>query len=468
MSESWRRPAPPSAEPRATVLKGRKEQLLRHHASMPNINTGEGRGTSERFGPVDFTTQPPPPSTIPVTKSASCFECEPSRGPAPVVLGSDSVGSSNGLSARTEEDVRGSSGLHRSSSSGTQQAKASPRFLESETVLVEPHRSSCEDASSEGNVDDDKGETCSVGMTIDYLLGMDPPLLSSEALSVLREVAAVLEYDRRASKSQKPFSRLSLLADKYNTNSDRDRLIRVLAEGASVWPGPESRQRCTALMESFWQEEAARGDASPIAHLLFLVGAVWAENVLEELLPPAAVDNSGVPSGTVQQKVEEASERERDQRIQSCFHVLDGAIEQGHAGAMLFVGCCLRDGRGLPTDLDSGITWIEQAATAGFLPAMHEMGAMLESGVVRGNAEMDVDWGEAAVWYQGAAELGYDPSQLNLAKLLLTASLRASASHEGGKSCVKECNEWERKAKDWLDAAVAHGNIEALHLRDRL
>lgn len=162
---------------------------------------------------------------------------------------------------------------------------------------------------------------------------------------------------------------------------------------------------------------------------------------------------------------DEQEEVEKNRLVEQCFQLLDKAIEEGHIGAMFFVGCCLRDGNGLATNLSAGVSWIEQAATAGYVPAIHEMGEMIETGVERNDRVLDSDWGEAMIWYSRAAKMNYSPSQLNLGKLLLAASMQSTTENTW---TTEERERMHTKAKKWLGLAAASGNLEALRLLDRL
>ncbi|ORC86631.1 Sel1 domain-containing protein [Trypanosoma theileri] len=155
-----------------------------------------------------------------------------------------------------------------------------------------------------------------------------------------------------------------------------------------------------------------------------------------------------------------------DKDISQALSLLDDAVSEGHVGAMLQVGLCLRDGIGVPPDLVAALTWIERAADAGYAPAMFELGAMYEDGVVVGNDELSADWGEAVVWYQRAAEQGHTMAQLNLGKLLWKAAAAArdaiSSVSEKGTISGLEKRSWE-----WLEQAASSGNEEAVRLLRR-
>lgn len=169
--------------------------------------------------------------------------------------------------------------------------------------------------------------------------------------------------------------------------------------------------------------------------------------------------------GNAKIEEDEKEELKKKRLVEQCFHLLDQAIEEGHIGAMFFVGCCLRDGKGLATNLSAGVSWIEQAATAGYVPAIHEMGEMIETGVERNDQELDSDWGEAMIWYSRAAKMNFSPSQLNLGKLLLAASMQSTTENTW---TTEERETMNKKARYWLSFAAASGNLEALRLLDRL
>ncbi|RNF14582.1 Sel1 domain-containing protein [Trypanosoma conorhini] len=144
--------------------------------------------------------------------------------------------------------------------------------------------------------------------------------------------------------------------------------------------------------------------------------------------------------------------------------LLDDAVADGHAGAMLLVGLSLRDGVGVPKDLEAALTWVERSADAGYAPAMFELGAMYEDGVeTAGGDKLPSDWGEAAEWYKGAADLGHTMAQLNLGKLLWKAA--AMAGEAKPDTCDKHTvADLKAKSRAWLEMAASSGSEEAVRL----
>eukprot|EP00796_Vickermania_ingenoplastis_P010155 gene10155-7110_t len=273
--------------------------------------------------------------------------------------------------------------------------------------------------------------------TLNYLLSVDEQLLSLDAVAGLTLVTKALKHDRRARHGQQPFRKLALLDTEKDPGMQR--LLFCLAQAAQA----QTLEQVAACLDEVVNDE---GGNERLRSAMCLIHACWAETQLELLLRSPL---DGPRASLI---------RDRS------FSLLDGAIAAGHVGAMFYIGCCLRDGRGISMDLDAGVNWIDRAASAGYTPAIHEMGEMLEHGVEREGMELDADWGEAMEWYTKAAERNYIISQLNLGKLLLTASMHCGAA----KMSEDERDELVSKALDWLDVAAASGNEEALRLRERV
>ncbi|KAH9599934.1 Sel1-like repeat [Trypanosoma melophagium] len=149
--------------------------------------------------------------------------------------------------------------------------------------------------------------------------------------------------------------------------------------------------------------------------------------------------------------------------ISQALLLLDEAVSERHVGAMLQVGLCLRDGVGVPPDIVAGLAWVERSADAGYAPAMFELGAMYEDGVVVGDDQLDADWGEAVEWYRRAAEKGHTMAQLNIGKLLWKAAAAAREAISSGSEEVAIAG-LEKRSREWLEQAAAAGNEEAVRL----
>ena len=171
--------------------------------------------------------------------------------------------------------------------------------------------------------------------------------------------------------------------------------------------------------------------------------------------------------------------------VNKALQLFDQCMACGHPGVLLTVGKCLRDGVGVPMDLQTSIQWIYKSANMGYLPAMHELGELYEEGisikevspskarggtpplVAGGNSNsseasssslssmqtmvLDKDLVQSYRWYKNAAEQGYAESQLNLAKLYMLGSAEGA----------------DVKVDHWLRQAAKNGSLEAAGLLQR-
>ncbi|RNF02301.1 Sel1 domain-containing protein [Trypanosoma rangeli] len=156
--------------------------------------------------------------------------------------------------------------------------------------------------------------------------------------------------------------------------------------------------------------------------------------------------------------------RANESDVAEALYLLDEAVAEGHAGAMLLIGLSLRDGIGVPEDLEAALTWVERSADAGYAPAMFELGAMYEDGVESAGGDiLESDWGEAAEWYKAAADLGHTMAQLNLGKLLWKAA--AMAGDVKSDTCdQRTIVDLQTKSRAWLEMAASSGSEEAVRL----
>lgn len=358
------------------------------------------------------------------------------------------------------------------------------------------------------------------GATLRYLLDVIYQPLESEVVELLEKVQSVVENRQRESDNREPLQSFSFLesgegryareiavslgvaalaTSRQGVISSLDQLVSNYLSSSHNVITPRSYRRQLVGSKRLHKETAEKTEtivrSSPLGNRLSefhpaicVPLAVWAEYSLEQMFNGDPLDSASKLKKWPQKiktekrsssravenqrlaKIRESEEKQKDQldkndRLPQWFQLLDHAIEAGNVGAMHFVGRCLRDGQGLPINLNAGITWIERAARTGYLPAMHEMGEMLENGVQRGDQELDSDWGEAMIWYHRAAERNYSRSQLNLGKLLLLASMQSVTKME---CSAEERKRLEENGKRWLNAAASAENLEALHLIERI
>jgi TPR repeat protein len=90
------------------------------------------------------------------------------------------------------------------------------------------------------------------------------------------------------------------------------------------------------------------------------------------------------------------------------------AIADGdHGLSMLRLGYLHRDGQGVEQDVGAAVKLLEQAAGRGIGEAYAALGTLYESGWL----DLAGDEQEAAVWYQGAIDRGYDGASLALGNM---------------------------------------------------
>ncbi|CCW72180.1 unnamed protein product [Phytomonas sp. Hart1] len=165
------------------------------------------------------------------------------------------------------------------------------------------------------------------------------------------------------------------------------------------------------------------------------------------------------------QRVLEGSRRNASDDIEDCLELLDAVVGLGHPGAMVGIALCLKNGLGVPSDLEAALMWLSKAAEIGYVPAMHELGILYEKGAVAGPAVLEEDWGEAMLWYRKAAVVGHIPSQLNLGKLLLSAAQQQAAMNIAS---ALEIQDMTSKSREWLECAAGSGCKEARRLLERI
>jgi TPR repeat protein len=135
---------------------------------------------------------------------------------------------------------------------------------------------------------------------------------------------------------------------------------------------------------------------------------------------------------------------------------------------MLMVARCLRDGVGVPQDLETAAVWYERAAHRGHPQAMHELGELFEDGFKTDRHIIDKDFGMAVRWYKAAARLGLHSAQLNLGKMMLAGAMVDPAMLlECGSTILPSLGELQLKGLYWLREAGRCGSIEARQLLER-
>ncbi|KAG5510968.1 hypothetical protein JKF63_06469 [Porcisia hertigi] len=265
-------------------------------------------------------------------------------------------------------------------------------------------------------------------------------LLAAPLQRILVDVLRILQQERVQLKGQRPCRRYSR---SLGTGIDAE-VTGCMVDAAQAPSLMAAANIFSAFIAAHPMEETAL-----LSSTIVLVGAALAELV--------ALCEVG-PCGLAEPQL---------------LSFLDAAIGVGHPGAMLSVAVCLREGTmGLQRETASSKTWLLCAASAGYLPAIHELGETYERGTPaffnlpdEGSAEDASDWGEALRWYRQAAEAGYSPSQLNLGKLLLGASEHAQREGSAG---APEVEYLVTEAKRWLQACAAAGVEEAVRLLKRM
>jgi uncharacterized protein len=104
---------------------------------------------------------------------------------------------------------------------------------------------------------------------------------------------------------------------------------------------------------------------------------------------------------------------------------VEAAARQGHPEACHTLAVFLREGRGVPADLEASFRWCLTAAQAGVRAAQHDMGYMRVAGI-----GMTADREEARRWYERAADQGDAQSSYDL---WVTAGRSAAEREEAGR-----------------------------------
>lgn len=395
-------------------------------ASRPTSLPPGKRGGSEK--PREFAVQPPAankpsvpfrrPLVVPAANQATKRTVsKPSSAPS---RQSDNNASPHGLAQP----------LHQQ-----QEATPSPPLAPRQAFIEEKRDA---DSGDDDEVSVPLSVISNLELSFTYLLEVEQQSLPPDVVQALTTVRQALKQDRRTHQCQQPFVRLALIENEKKPLLQP--VLRCLAEAAQSTTLQGSLARLEQLVKEAGKDVLA-------SRPMCLVKAEWAMRKLDGL---QGAEQSGAHDAAIAEK---------------CFSFLEEAVELGHAGAMLFIGCSLRDGMGVELDLTGGISWIERAAMSGYAPALYEMGEMFERGVERGEMVMDADWGEALLWYSKAAEKGYALAQLNLGKLLYTATYQQC---KGASISAGDRDDLREKGMDWLDMAAANGNKEAQQLRERL
>lgn len=297
------------------------------------------------------------------------------------------------------------------------------------------------------------------------------PVLLPALVEILHRVLRELQHEWQQRKGQEPRRRpSSLMTAGTDADSEVVFCLTHAAQSTSLAAAADGlreflvrRNAAAAPPRSVARPAPAAATCSPVV----LVGATLAELVVTGRAAPSLMPPP------------------------SLLSYLDAAVTAGHAGAMLCVGLCLRDGRaGVSRDVAAGLAWLRCAAAASYLPAMQELGETYELGVApavsssatgattgaglqvchateEGEREEEggVDWGEAMRWYRQAAEAGYAAAQLNLGKLLLLAAEQASQDASADSAAVAHLT---AEAMRWLQVCAQAGVQEAVRLQQRV
>ncbi|CAJ1017536.1 hypothetical protein Q4I30_001330 [Leishmania utingensis] len=264
-------------------------------------------------------------------------------------------------------------------------------------------------------------------------------LLPTPLQRILVDVLRTLQQERAQLRGQRPCRRHS-----RSLGTDMGAGVTECMVDAAQAPSPAV---AAGIFSAFLTAHPADGSAL-LSSPILLVGTA-----LAELVALGQIASCAIPEPQL-------------------LSFLDVAISVGHPGAMHSVAVCLRDGTvGLQRDAASSETWLRCASSAGYLPAMHELGETYErdapasSKLLVEAAEDGADWGEAMRWYRQAAEAGYPPSQLNLGKLFLVAAEHAQSE---GSAAAPQVAHLLTEAKRWLHACAATGVEEAVRLMGRI
>ena len=123
--------------------------------------------------------------------------------------------------------------------------------------------------------------------------------------------------------------------------------------------------------------------------------------------------------------------------------------EEGHAGALFYLGVMYADGEGIPEDDGQAVSWFRKAAEQGNADAQYNLGVMHRNG--EGVSEDDR---QAVSWFRKAAEQGNARAQANLGLMY--------ADGEGVPEDDRQAVSWYRKAAGQGDAQ-AQNNLGVMY-----
>lgn len=127
------------------------------------------------------------------------------------------------------------------------------------------------------------------------------------------------------------------------------------------------------------------------------------------------------------------------------------AAANGDGLALFEIGARYTEGRGVPPDLGEAARWYQYAADLGFAPAQYRLANFYEKGT-----GVDRDLAKAKTWYQMAAEQGNASAMHNLAVLY--------AMGQNGVGDYDSAGSWFTKAAD-LGVKDSQFNLAILHAR---
>lgn len=286
-------------------------------------------------------------------------------------------------------------------------------------------------------------------LLLQYLHAVAAECLDSAAAEVLDAALAALRQRRRQRKGVKP----TPPAPAGVASSGRPQVRRLASTSTAAATGAEVA--------------SSSSNSATVAALVAACEAPTVETAVEILL----ANHDEAAQDSLSSVVAVAAVELRAARGPLCgddLLLLDAAVAAGHPGALLRAGLCLRDGcegGAVPVDLSAALTYVEAAAATGYVPALHEMGVIYETGFVTAEAALQPDWGEAVRWYHRAAVAGHVASQLNLGKLLLTAAEEQGAS---AVASTAELGDLRQRSREWMEQAARDGCEEAVRLLKRM
>lgn len=125
------------------------------------------------------------------------------------------------------------------------------------------------------------------------------------------------------------------------------------------------------------------------------------------------------------------------------------AADQGSASGQLNLGVWYSRGIGVRKDQDEAIFWYEKAAEQGNVIAMHNLGSHYDFYWKRPIKGRRGSYKLAMIWFRRAADLGYAPSQANLADMYYIGTGEIKRDYA-------QAMMWFRKAAD-------QGNVDSQH-----